>query len=161
MLSSIWRIVRDREDAQDALQEALAIVWQRLDRIRAHPNPHALILKICADAAYDALRRKLRLRRNETAAPAEENLRDSSPLVSEVLDGRDRIAEVFGAIAELPRNQARAILMRCIQEQSYESIAQALACGEATARKHVERARARLAERLSHFPARRAKERTP
>ena len=33
MIRSIWRIVRNADDADDVLQDALAVIWKRLDRI--------------------------------------------------------------------------------------------------------------------------------
>ncbi len=60
MMRAVWRISRDPGDAEDAFQEALLTVWKWWDRIRAHPNPHPLVLHICIHAAYDVLRRKVR-----------------------------------------------------------------------------------------------------
>src|SRR5512141_1924911 len=60
LIRTIWGIVRDPADAEDALQEALAVIWRRWDRLQAHPNPEALVLRICINAAHDALRRKYR-----------------------------------------------------------------------------------------------------
>ena len=57
----------------------------------------------------------------------------------------------WNAIARLPANQATAIVMRCVQSESYEVIALALRCGTATARKHVARGRERLARSLRHL----------
>ena len=60
-------------------------------------------------------------------------------------------AEVTAAIGGLPRKQALATLLRIVQNQSYEEIALALGCGQATARKHVERGRQRLQKLLAHL----------
>ncbi len=67
MMRSIWRIVRQREAAEDALQDALAVIWKKRDAVARHPNPHALILKIAVAAAYDAVRRNRRRLRYEIA----------------------------------------------------------------------------------------------
>ena len=148
MIHSVWRIVGDPDDAEDALQDALATVWQRLKRVRSHPNPQALILRMCANAAYDRLRR--RRRRREVSLPLED---PEGPSLSpeEQLMGLERRAQIREAIARLSRNQAVAVLMRDTQDQSYENIAQALGCGLATARKHVARARTHLRRLLSHM----------
>ena len=60
MMRSIWRIVRQKETAEDALQDALAVIWKKRDRVARHPNPRALILRIAVAAAYDAFRKSRR-----------------------------------------------------------------------------------------------------
>ncbi|MEW6236500.1 MAG: RNA polymerase sigma factor [Candidatus Omnitrophota bacterium] len=151
MIRSIWRIVRDPDDTRDALQEALSIIWKRIDRVQEHINPAALILKICVDAAYDALRRKMRRLDHEENDAAIPEIPDRFPLALERLMGEDMEKEIMEAIAQLPRNQASALLMRIVQEHSYADIAQALGCSEATARIHASRARAKLSLLLSHL----------
>jgi DNA-directed RNA polymerase specialized sigma24 family protein len=51
----------------------------------------------------------------------------------------------------LSKNQARAILMHAVEEIPYGDIAEAMDCREATVRKHVARARARLRTLLAHL----------
>ena len=148
MIHSVWRILGDPDDAEDALQDALAAVWQRLERVKNHPNPQVLILRMCANAAYDKVRR--RRRRREVSFTLDDP-EDRTASAEEQLIGRERQAQVREAIARLSRKQAVAVLMRDTQDQSYENIAEALCCGQATARKHVERARARLRRLLPHM----------
>lgn len=62
MIRSIWRITRDATDAEDALQNALMVLWRRRSRIARHASPPALILRICIDAARDVARRRARRR---------------------------------------------------------------------------------------------------
>ncbi|HUG68297.1 MAG TPA: sigma-70 family RNA polymerase sigma factor, partial [Pirellulaceae bacterium] len=74
-------------------------------------------------------------------------MRASNDLLHEPSDHLSRMETreaIMDAIARLSRNQAVAFVMRAIQEQSYEEIAAGLGCAEATARKHVNRARDRL-----------------
>ncbi len=63
MTRSIWRVVRNAELAEDCLQDALAVIWKKRFQVRLHPNPPALILKICLNTAYDSLRKLERMRR--------------------------------------------------------------------------------------------------
>ena len=158
MIRSVWRIVRDPDDADDALQEALATIWKRLGRIRQHPNPHALILKICVNSAYDVLRRKSRRRRHEELKEISNTIPDPAPSPAQQVVGRENREEIFEAIGRLPRNQAQAVLMRFVQELPYADIALALGCREATARKHIARARVRLRKALAHLAPRSTKE---
>lgn len=158
MLRSIWRIVRNPEDAEDTLQEALTVIWKRLDRVRNHPNPRALIMKICTNCAYDTVRRTRRhASRMETSREPEDLAGDGS-LVRDLLIQREQEREIVNAIGRLPRKQAVCVLMRVVEEMPYEEIAQALGCSATTARIHVSRGRARLQGRLAHLLNGQAKE---
>ena len=43
MIRTIWRIIRDPDEAEDVLQDTLGIIWKRLDRIRSTAGtPHRL-----------------------------------------------------------------------------------------------------------------------
>ncbi len=139
MIRSIWRIVRNPQDAEDAMQDALVIVLKRWDRIRRHPSPESLVLKICMDAAYDVTRRTLRRRRAVELGEGAVEQAGVSPLASETMVNQEQYAEIVTAIHRLSRHQATALLMRAVQGQSYEEIAAVLGCTEVTARKHVAR----------------------
>ncbi len=153
MTRTIWRIVRDKEEASDTLQEALATIWKRMDRVCTHPNPQALILKICIDAAYDTLRKRRRGDRNRDETPEEldkrKNAQTDAPETRFRAEQTEK--EVLDAIARLPKKQATAMLMRLVREESYETIAQVLGCKETTVRIHVTRGRAKLQKWLSHL----------
>jgi len=153
MIRTVWRIIRDLDDADEAFQKALLVIWNRWDRIRRHPNPHALILRICVNSAYDILRRKASQRRHEELEGIPANLPDPSFSAPEQLVDleKENRAEIFLAIEQLPRKQAEAVLMRFVQELSYTEIARALGCREVTVRKHISRARARLCKLLAHL----------
>jgi RNA polymerase sigma-70 factor, ECF subfamily len=151
MIRSIWQIVRNRQDAEDTMQNALLAIWKRWDRVCQHPNPQALVLKFCTDSAYDQLRHRLRRRReNESPAPSAE-LADRSPTPLETAEASEQYRALVAAIGHMPRQQATAILLRIVQGLSYPDIASALGCGQATARKHVARGREKLRSALSPF----------
>jgi RNA polymerase sigma factor (sigma-70 family) len=148
MLRTAWRITRDPDRARDALQDAMARVWRQRDRVRAHPNPGALVLRISIHAAIDVLRRERRRRRaEESAAPAA--WRADPPAGPAVAAERSEMrALVLDAVARLPEKQAAAVTLRELEEQPYEAIAAALGCTEPTARVHVLRGREKLARLL-------------
>jgi len=152
MLRTAWRITRDPDRARDALQDAMARVWTHRERIRAHPNPGALVLRISIHAAIDVLRRERRRRRaEESAVPTA--WRGSPPAGPAVAAERSEVrALVLDAVARLPAKQAAAVTLRVLEEQPYEAIAAALGCAEPTARVHVLRGREKL-KRLLHVLA--------
>ena len=147
MLRTAWRITRDPDRARDALQDAMARIWAQRDRVRVHPNPTALVLRITIHAAIDGLRReRRRLRAEESAGPP---ARHASPQAgpAAAAERSEVRALVLSAVARLPEKQAAAVTLRVLEEQPYEAIAAALGCAEPTARVHVLRGR----EKLKHL----------
>lgn len=151
MLRSIWRVVRNSELAEDTLQDALAIIWKKLGKVRRHPNPQALILKICLNAAYDTLRKQKRYLRHEEISTLSGVPAPPDQGALQVLAAKEMENEVLHAIGLLPRKQALAVLMRIMQEESFDVIACTLNCSEVTARIHVSKGRACLRRRLAHL----------
>ena len=151
MMRCVWRVVRDPEAAEEAFQEALLMVWKHWGKVQRHPNPHALVLRICINSAYDMLRRNTRQQKRQAADEIPEEVPDLTPSAYQCIADAEQNTEVFRAIAHLPRNQARAILMHVVGEIPYGEIAEAMDCREATVRKHVARARAKLRIVLSHL----------
>lgn len=144
MIRSVWRITRDAQDAEDAMQSAIMSVWKHRHRIARHAVPPALILKICADAACSVARRRARdRRRTRPTDPGDEPVDPAGSPWSEIAR-RELADEILAAIRRLSHRQAVAITLRVFEELPYEQIAAAMGCTEATARKHVERARGRL-----------------
>ncbi len=161
LIGTIWGIVRDPADAQDALQDALTVIWRRWDRLQAHPNPEALVLRICINAAYDAVRRRHRHLRWFDAETEPIDTPDPAPSALRAREGTEARLRVRRAIASLSRNQATAIVMHVVQNIPYEGVAAAMRCREVTVRKHVARARAKLRSLLADLvPSGRSQEKT-
>ena len=147
MMRSVWAVTQQPEDAEEALQNALAVIWCKLSRIERHPNPQALVLRICINAAYDVVRANARRRAREAHAEAKQSADAESP--AESLSRREQRSVVMRAIKQLSRNQAAAVILRLIHGESYEEIGRVLGCKDATVRKHVERGRERLRRLLA------------
>lgn len=150
MMHTVLRIVGDANEAEDAFQNAVVVIWKQFDRVRRHPNPHALVLHICTNEALNAVRRIAR-RRRRGGQPLTDEMEGSALSGPESLTALEQHAQVSAAIAQLPRRQALVILMRAVQEMSYADIADALGCAEPTARTHAARARLRLRSLLPQF----------
>ena len=151
MIRSIWRVVRNTDLAEDCLQDALAVVWKKRFQIRLHPNPRALILKICLNAAYGSLRRLERMRRQTGLSQLDNAPAPPDHDADRYLEEREIEEQVQQAILRLPRKRALAVMMRLINEESFEAIAHALDCSEITVRIHIFRGRAQLRKWLSHL----------
>ena len=143
MMRTVARIVGDPDDAADVFQQVLATVWKKLKRIHRHPNPPGYILRICVNASYDAIRRRARLRRREVPLEAATQTAPTTAARA-VPEACEKKEAIMDAIAALPTKQAKAVLLRVVQELPYRAVGEVLGCSEATARSHVSKGTARL-----------------
>jgi RNA polymerase sigma factor (sigma-70 family) len=148
MMRTVSRIVRDPEETADAFQTALMRVWKNLKKIHRHPNPHGYILRICINASYDQLRRRSRLRKREVSFEST-NALDREAAQSAEIREEETAGALTGALSRLPRKQAQAVVMRALEEESFQTIGQTLGCREATARSHYSKGKARLRQLLA------------
>ena len=148
LMRTIWRIVRRREAAEDALQDALTIIWKKRAAVARHPNPQALILRIAVTAAIDAVRKDKRRLGHESPGLPDDRSEDATATVEKNVEGHELRAAIVEAISRLSRRQATATLLHIVEEQPYEEVARAMGCSETTTRVHVLRGRAALAKRL-------------
>lgn len=146
MMRTIYRIVRDPDVTADAFQDALVAVWLDLGKVRRHPNPPAYVLRVCIGVSHDAVRK--RGRRPPTSLEPDA-LMDPRPGGEAAVVREETRRQILDAIVSLPPQQAEAVSMRVVEELSYETIAEALGCGEATARSHVAKGKATLRRMLS------------
>jgi len=149
LMRTVWRIVRQREAAEDALQDTLAAIWKKRDIVADHPNPRALMLRIAVSTAVDAVRKSRRRLRHEIPGLPGDRADAAAPPLTKGIEDRDLRAAILGAIGRLPRRQAAAVVLHLIDEQTYEATARAMDCAESTVRVYVMRGREGLARRLA------------
>ena len=151
MMTCVARIVGNQDDAADVFQEVLGVIWRKLRQIHRHANPHAYIMRICVNRSYDALRKRSRRKRREVplttdlAASSAPDPRRSSELA-------EKEVAVRNAIAELPRKQGKAVLLRLVEGEPYNEIADILGCSVVSARSHVSKGKSRLRTILDMNP---------
>lgn len=149
MTGIISRVVGDPDDAADVLQETLAVVWRKLERLDRHPDPQSYILRICLSRSYDALRKRARRRRER---PLEGSIEASqSAGGGDAVVEREALSAIHEAIGALPPKQGQAVLLRAVDGSTYSVIAKIMGCSEVTARSHFSKGRARLREVLSEL----------
>jgi len=146
IIRTIWRYVRREEDMEEILQEAIIIVWKKNKLFNLHPNPKALLKKICINISIDFLRKESK-RKNDIEIINNIELVDSN-LKNHI--EYERIKKiVINSIALLSKKQSLAVLLRLIEEKTYEEIAIIMNCSEATVRTHVKRGRKKLKKKLN------------
>jgi RNA polymerase sigma-70 factor (ECF subfamily) len=133
------RVLGSREDAADAVQEALLRAWLALPRFRGEARFSTWLYRICVNAAHDQ-----RLKRR--AEPAGE--------LPEPADPRDRFAEselsgeLQQALDSLDEGFRVAVVLYDVLGCSYAEIAELTGVPEGTVKSRIFRGRTELAQRL-------------
>lgn len=142
MTDCVWRIVRNSADVDDVLQDVLVHAWERFDQLRHHPNPTALLMRICTQRSLDLLRRR---RVRTTLAQRVSGLLRLRPATPrQKLTAADQRDQLRAFIASLPAREAEAISLHALEEFEYAEVAAAMGCTESTVRVLINRARARF-----------------
>ena len=139
----LWRMLGNRQDAEDCLQETYLRAFNAYSQTRMDSNYRAWLYTIATNLARTKLKRARR--DGQTLGddiPAE--WADHLDSLSQV----EQLKRVKHALGQLSFRQRTAILMRKYSELEYEVIAEALDCTPATARAHVYQGLKRLRKRL-------------
>ena len=130
-----YLVIGNREDARDAVQEALVGAYRRWEWIQLDPGPY--VRRSIVNTHISAWRKRKR-----------ENLTDDFPRASVSPPGVDELW-VQGMCAALPKKQRAVIVLRYFEDRSFDEIAKILGCSPATARSLVSRAIATLRRNTS------------
>lgn len=158
VFSLIYRMVRDRELAEDLSQETFVKVLNALDRYRPEYKFSSWVFKIANNAAIDHLRRKeldtLSLEGGPDATTPERveatalQLGDSTESPLEELQARELGSTIERAIAQLRPEYRSCIILRHVEGRPYDEIAVILKLPLGTVKTYIHRARAELRESL-------------
>ena len=161
VFSLVYRMVRDRERAEDIAQETFVKVFNNLESYNPKYKFSSWIFKIANNLAIDTLRRKelrtvsLDGSRNATTAEETESSRitvasaDANP--EEQLEAKELGGEIEAAIGQLRAEYRTAILLRHVEGRPYEEIAEIMDVPLGTVKTYIHRARSELRELLAHL----------
>ena len=143
--SVLWKLTGDRELFVEAMQYSLMGIWEHIEKLDGQ-KAGAYIYRIALSANSMAWRN--RIGKN---GQFDKNRIDDETNPDEKLRTEELTAKVRKAISRLPNKQCRAIVMRYLQQDDYETISEKLRCSEASARSHVSKALAALKSKLTTF----------
>jgi RNA polymerase sigma-70 factor (ECF subfamily) len=139
-------LLRDREDARDAAQDALARLCVKLPQFRGESAFWTWLHRLTVNACRDVAQRQL-ARRCEPLAEDHREARDSDP--ARQAESAELRAELGACLAQLTPAQARVVVLKDAFDFSFEAIADAEGMPVGTAKCHAHRGRNGLRERLS------------
>lgn len=161
IFSLIYRMVRDRNLAEDLAQEAFIRAFNAIDSYNSSYKFSSWIFKIANNHTIDFLRKK-RLDTvsidgspHATSTEQEEKTRlviesgDESP--ADYVENRELGSQIEVAIGELRPEYRTAILLRHVEGYAYDEIAEIMELPLGTVKTYLHRARSELKTLLAHL----------
>lgn len=157
----VFRMVRDRELAEDLSQETFIKALNAIGSYRPEFKFSSWIFKIANNAAIDHLRRRELDTLSLDGSPHAETpeamqatalqigARQESPL--EAVEARELGGAIELAIAQLRPEYRSCILLRHVEGRAYEEIAEILDLPLGTVKTYIHRARNELRQLLAHL----------
>jgi RNA polymerase sigma-70 factor, ECF subfamily len=154
VFSLIFRMVRDREMAEDLAQETFIKVLNNLDRYSPEFKFSSWLFKIANNLTIDHLRRRrvdtISIEGAPDAVTAESAKATSISVVSgdesplEELESRELGTAIERAIGKLRPEYRACIMLRHVEDKSYEEIAEIVKLPLGTVKTYIHRARHEL-----------------
>jgi len=146
------RTIGDREEAADAVQDALLSAFRRADGFRGEAQVSTWLHRIVVNACLDRMRRH----RARPTEPLPEQPDRMAALVAEApdLDPAEaglRRADVMSALGELSDDQRTALVLVDMEGYSIDEVAEIMGCAPGTVKSRCARGRARLVPLLRSY----------
>jgi RNA polymerase sigma-70 factor (ECF subfamily) len=161
IFSLIYRMVRNREQAEDLSQETFVKALNAIESYRPEYKFSSWIFKIANNVSIDHLRRReldtLSLDGSPHALTPEAiqasalQLGDRQETALEELEAKELGGEIERAIADLRPEYRSCILLRHVEGRPYEEIATMLDLPLGTVKTYIHRARSELRQALAHL----------
>jgi RNA polymerase sigma factor (sigma-70 family) len=140
ILGYLVRLVGNREDAEDACQDAFLRAHRAYARLATDANGRAWLYRIATNSARNVMRG----RRRRTARIAEVDLDRLPSRMSALPEQRAELRTVARAVDALPPRQRAALMLRRFHDLNYAEIAASLGGSEEGARANVYQALKKL-----------------
>lgn len=156
IINLVSRFINDRERASEISQEVFLRVFVHRERYRPSGKFSTWIYTIAVNLAKNEIRRRVRARGIvsldgllEVTGDSSRFLADHGPRPDRRLRQREVQEWVDRALRTLPEKYREVIILRDIQQLSYEEIEEVLNIPGGTVRSRINRARTALQEQLS------------
>ena len=158
VFSLVFRMVRDRETAEDLAQDAFVKVLNHIDKYSPEFKFSSWLFKIANNVAIDHLRRRrldtISMDGSPHASTASEveattlNLESEQESALDELEAKELGSAIEQAIAKLRPEYRACIMLRHVEGRSYEEIAATLDLPLGTVKTYIHRARHELRKAL-------------
>lgn len=154
----VLRFLGSPEEARDVAQEVFVTIFEKIELFRGDSKLGTWIYRVATNHAKNRIkylsRRKDRLQdsfEDMVVPPTDGRLSASFARPDEMVDGQ-RLSDLIGrALASLDPDQREVVLLRDIEGQSYEAIADITGQNVGTVKSRLHRGRLRLKDVLDHW----------
>jgi RNA polymerase sigma-70 factor (ECF subfamily) len=152
LFNFVFRFIGDRDTTADVVQETFIKVYRNKDSYKTFAKFSTWIYTIAGNLAKTELQR--RKRKNQVSINSygddEETMElpDNSPLPDRLVDSGIKNKMIQDALLKLPEVYREMVILRDIQELSYEEIAEMTNISIGTVKSRINRGRSQLQELL-------------
>ena len=151
-----YKFVGKHDEAEDLTQDIFLKIFKSLEAFDRRANFQTWLISVSRNLCIDHYRsvRKERETIDRNVDPNELTpaASDAGPLA--MLEQQDRVVLLRVALAELPETLKMAVVMRDLQEMSYQEIADRLHLPEGTVKSRINRGRTELARHVKRLRGR-------
>jgi RNA polymerase sigma-70 factor (ECF subfamily) len=154
----LYRMVGSKEEAEDLAQEVFVTVFKSIDQFRGESKFSTWLYRIAANHCKNRIKYLARRHDRDHGEFDEALARDEAPGAvaapvevprpDAALEGVERERVLQEAIASLDEEQRLVIVLRDVEELSYEEICEITGLPEGTVKSRLHRARMALKERI-------------
>mgnify|MGYP001822034991 FL=1 len=155
-------VVKNQDDALDAVQEAFVKVHKNIDKFQGTSSFYTWLYRIVMNASIDHVRKKSRRKSldfDEYALHEQSAVAGDGALVPNITDAnpgkaalrRELGSAIQGALAELPEHHRAVIVLREIEGMSYEQMADTLEVPKGTVMSRLFHARKKMQAALAPY----------
>jgi RNA polymerase sigma-70 factor (ECF subfamily) len=145
-----YKFVGRHDEAEDLTQDIFLKIFKSLNTFDRRANFQTWLISVSRNLCIDHYRSVRRERETIDRAVDASDLspvsKDPEPIAA--IEQRDRVTLLRQALAELPDTLRAAVVMRDIQELSYQEIADRLDLPEGTVKSRINRGRTELASQI-------------
>jgi RNA polymerase sigma-70 factor (ECF subfamily) len=123
LVSTLWFLLGNREDAQDAAQDAFLKCWRAQSSLEEVRNLRAWIFRVGLNAAKD-LRRSAWYRRAKPLRGEDVMLEGNDAIPGQTLEYQETVEQLRRALLNLRQEEKEVFLLRQNGELTYEQIAE-------------------------------------
>lgn len=127
----VYRIVGNRDEADDITQEVFIKIWKNLDKINTQKNFQIWLFKVARNATIDHLRKKksilfsaLNTQKHEQEELFEETLPDVEPLPDEIFQRKELRKDLENILTKIRPDFKEIILLHYMENLTLENIAE-------------------------------------